>query len=371
MLELQQRVGLLLFRSGVAFLQVDRVPALLACALVGRDFLLRNNWMHMDLIDCHASTRLEWISYHIFHGSLAGEQVLRELVLPVVCDLWTRRRFARFFFLRYGEGGPHIRLRFLSAPEYREDIDTALKIRVIEEFNCDDDCGCRVIESPFEPETQRYGGTEAIRHSFDFFCLTSAFALQQIERTRGEAKSKLLALNLRVLVRQVLGFAADENDLLRLTAYMVNGEWRGRLPLEERADREFERRAEDYVRLLAEEIEYFLDPEARSRLGDGMLTDAALLLNQRLRGVSDQGRWRIMGSQIHMTWNRMGIRNLEEVYLGRILWRALQDVVRSDNPLRSIVTGALADPKIHCEAGFDAMIPAGLSQLCSVFRQDT
>jgi thiopeptide-type bacteriocin biosynthesis protein len=328
----------------------------------------------MSQISHQRFARSRWVAYHIFSHSRPGDEVLLGIVLPVVRELWGRRRFDRFFFIRYEEGGPHIRLRFLCSSEDREEIDATLKRYVIEFFAQADrvDSADRVIESPFEPETQRYGGAELLGQSLDFFCLTSAFVLQQIELNRGIPRSRLLALSMRALVRQALGFAAAEDDFSRLMAYPVNGKWRDHSPLEERADLEFEARQEDYIRLLAEEIAFSLDSQARSRLADTMLKDGALLLKQGIRNASSPVRWRILRSQLHMTWNRMSLQNLEEIYLGRILWRAVQHLADSNPSLRSSLTDALTQPKIRCKGGFETLIPASLTQLaqpCGVERK--
>ncbi|EWM13652.1 lantibiotic dehydratase C-terminal domain-containing protein [Kutzneria sp. 744] len=52
----------------------------------------------------------DWVSAHVFyHGDL--DVLVGELISPLTKEL-TRRRLARqFFFLRYWDGGPHIRLR--------------------------------------------------------------------------------------------------------------------------------------------------------------------------------------------------------------------------------------------------------------------
>jgi thiopeptide-type bacteriocin biosynthesis protein len=313
----------------------------------------------------HRFKASEWVAYHIFSHSRPGDEVLLGVVLPVVRDLWDRRRFVRFFFIRYGEGGPHIRLRFLCPSEAREDIEATLKRRVTEFFSQGDgpDLSDRMIQHPFEPETERYGGAELLGQSLDFFCLTSAYVLRQIELHHGVPKSRLLALSMRALVRQALGFAADEDELSRLVAYAVNRESRSRSPLEERADWEFAARQEDYVRLLAEEIAFFLDSRARSRLTDTMLADGALLLKQGTRGASGPARWRILSSQLHMTWNRIGLQNLEESYLGRILWRAVRHLIDSKDGLRSSLAVALAQPRIQCKGGLETLIPKGIAQL--------
>lgn len=306
----------------------------------------------------------EWRSYHIFH-SVSGDPVLRGLVLPAVRELWSSQRFLRFFFIRFGEGGLHVRLRFLCRVEDRQEIAATLATRAAEFFghaHSDDSAG-RVIAAPFEPETERYGGTELLGHSMDFFCLSSVHALQHVERH--QEKPRLLALALRTLVRQALGFVSDANELARLMAYAVNGEWKRRTPLEERADREFEERREDYLRLLAEEIEGSF--QSGARLTDTLLAEGALLLSQLTRGADSPVRWRIQSSQLHMTWNRMGIQNLEEIYLGRILWRAARHALDVRDDLRSTLAAALARRQIQSKGGFETLIGESLAQLAKPF----
>ncbi len=303
-----------------------------------------------------------WVSYHIFLLSQPGDQVLRGLVLPAIRDLWKRQRFLRFFFIRYGEGGPHIRLRFLCSPEDKDEIETILKLRAADFFGLGDVSG-RMIEFPFVPETERYGGAEFIGHSLDFFCLTSTYVLQQLESNRSLERSKLLAVALRVLVRQTAGFAADENEIASLAAYAVNGEWQRFPPLEARADREFEGQMQDYVRLFIEEVECSLGSQACLRLADTMITDGALLLSQQIRSASGPVRWRILTSQLHMTWNRMGIRNLEEIYLGRILWRSVRHVIDSNDSLRSSLVETLTRTRFRYKDDFETLISTSLSHM--------
>jgi hypothetical protein len=71
----------------------------------------------------------DWLSAHLFYqGSL--DQLLRQLVSPLVGDLRDRGRIAGHFFLRYWQGGPHVRLRLLprqadAADEIRDAVRAA------------------------------------------------------------------------------------------------------------------------------------------------------------------------------------------------------------------------------------------------------
>jgi hypothetical protein len=56
----------------------------------------------------------DWVSVHVFHrGDL--DPVLAEAVAPLVEDLSTTGALGSWFFLRYWEGGPHLRVRMRPA----------------------------------------------------------------------------------------------------------------------------------------------------------------------------------------------------------------------------------------------------------------
>lgn len=284
----------------------------------------------------------EWASYHIFyHGP--GDRLLSRLVLPVVRDLWNRGRIDRFFFLRYGLGGPHVRLRLLCAPEVREEAGATLRqaaegffARWPSETLGDGEIRRQnrpfaashspaeldavypnhsVVEVPFEPEVERYGGPDLIGSSLDFFCVSSAHVLDLISRHAEEPRPRRLSHAMRALLRQALGFAAGGRELPAIAAYAAAGQGPGTSLLLVRADQEFARCPEDYLDLVREETE---------ASQGSPLTAAARALERRLRGTADPAWWRIVGSQLHMTANRLGLMNVEELYLGQILRRALE-----------------------------------------------
>jgi hypothetical protein len=57
-----------------------------------------------------APFRRGWLGVHLFYQG-SSDLMLRELVLPLVAELRERDLLARYFFLRYWRGGPHVRLR--------------------------------------------------------------------------------------------------------------------------------------------------------------------------------------------------------------------------------------------------------------------
>ena len=160
-----------------------------------------------------------------------------------------------------------------------------------------------------------HSGPDLIAGSLDFFCVSSAYALDLISRHEEGPRPRRLSHSMRALLRQALGFAAGGRELPAIAAYAAAGTGPGMSLLLARADQEFARSPEDYLALIQEEIEI-------SR--DSLLTAAAQVLESRLRGTADPAWWRVVGSQLHMTANRLDLMNVEELYLGQILRRALE-----------------------------------------------
>jgi hypothetical protein len=329
----------------------------------------------------HAS---EWVSYHLFYHQ-PGDRLLLRLVLPLVRELRRRGRISRFFFIRYGEGGPHIRLRLLCDPRHKKTADASLRRRAARFFErwpsgpldgggearrqtwyslVGDSRGGATypdnsaVEIPFEPEVERYGGADLLDDSLEYFYRSSLCVLRLAARHRGMDKPFLLGLGLRLLWWQALGFAAGREELSRLAAYMAGARQGGALV--ERADREFAARGDSYARLLRGEIERLRDGEPLAESPEFLLAAAARHLRQRIRGAGEEARWRILSSQLHMTANRLGLLKLEELYLGRLLWRALQHA-GSDPGVWPVLDPLLKAPVLLERDALESLVPASLA----------
>ena len=56
----------------------------------------------------------DWISAHVFYSD-GLDRLLTEAVRPLVGELIAARLVRAYFYLRYWDGGPHLRLRVLPA----------------------------------------------------------------------------------------------------------------------------------------------------------------------------------------------------------------------------------------------------------------
>jgi thiopeptide-type bacteriocin biosynthesis protein len=134
----------------------------------------------------------QWLYQKLFvdptHGEIAGDQVLVHHVGPISDFLIEQGWIDRFFFLRYGEGGFHIRYRVRLARVADAAAVAARLQRAAEEA----DGIVRVEPADYEPETDKYGG----RHGMDIceqaFYASSRFALSCIARTLERPSLRLI-----------------------------------------------------------------------------------------------------------------------------------------------------------------------------------
>lgn len=65
--------------------------------------------------------RMDWWAFHVFLFDPAqGEACLLEDIMPALRDLLAQGRVSSWFFIRYWEGGPHLRVRLAGiGPEDR------------------------------------------------------------------------------------------------------------------------------------------------------------------------------------------------------------------------------------------------------------
>ncbi|PTL78729.1 thiopeptide-type bacteriocin biosynthesis protein [Vitiosangium sp. GDMCC 1.1324] len=147
-----------------------------------------------------------WLSLHLFYHQVeAHDRLLVEAVAPAVQALQGEGWIDRYFFLRYGQGGPHVRLRMRGVREgwrevAREKVRHGFSTFIAahpspvtlepESFyrgapfaKPEGETGRTWYENQslqelaYEPEYERYGGPEAMGLSEDLFHVSSTCAL--------------------------------------------------------------------------------------------------------------------------------------------------------------------------------------------------
>jgi lantibiotic biosynthesis protein len=180
-----------------------------------------------------------WSYLKLYTGAALADRVLREVVHPAVEAAVGSGAAERWFFIRYADPEPHLRLRFEGDP--RDVADALAPLagelrRLLGERTV-----WRVQHDTYEREIERYGGVEATRLAERIFHADSDAVLALLRAYPGDAGSEPRRhLVLRGIDRLLADFGLDEEGrrafYRRLTARggARRGEWNRRF----RAERE-------------------------------------------------------------------------------------------------------------------------------------
>jgi thiopeptide-type bacteriocin biosynthesis protein len=298
----------------------------------------------------------EWRSWHL-HVASRRPQVLDDVVttvLPAALERASRSPDAStpprpWFFIRYWQGGPHIRLRIADLDDHQAtDIEAVLAERLdrvnaaippedqlteeayrrsaapiaaLGEHGAALPLGrlmeARPHRAVYEPEYERYGGRELMQYSEDLFHASSVVCLRSCAARPAAAHAFLDGLE---LLAAALTAWPDQTDLLR----SQQAGWRDFLstgsggPVLDWTEIDRAIRA-DAVRLAA------AAPGLRRLAAAEPSRWSAW--TKRLRAATDGWRTalgpdrarQILGSHLHMAHNRLGLSPLREAQLSALL----------------------------------------------------
>ncbi|MFD9845620.1 thiopeptide-type bacteriocin biosynthesis protein [Streptomyces parvus] len=285
--------------------------------------------------------RASWLSLHCFLRS-APEDVdafLTEDVAPLLDGLVGAGGATGWFFIRYDEGGHHLRLRVRGVTEARAASlppvlgRLAARVPVAEAARGRAAAGraehAEVRLVPYVPETGRYGGPAALPTAEDVFVLSSRMAVRAVRDTpRGSAR---LALGIDLAQVTALACGMDRPAAARwLRGHAAGWRWAEDVPL----------LGPQHVHAKVNGV-YALQREAfvsraravRRALADGTAPgptadwyEGVRDADRALRAASPPvDRPRIWASQLHMAFNRLGLAPDEERAVCRLAARALLD----------------------------------------------
>ena len=330
-----------------------------------------------------------WLAAHLFFnhdtGIYTGEcdEVALELAEPFVRRCQREGWIDGWFFIRYSEYGPHVRLRLHGRAEVMDDVVwpalrehvRALYPEVL--FERPDVPAMPVYtpgeppppppeprEGPFrvthaalieyEPETERYGGPEGVRLAERMFEVSSEAACSLLRKTSRTERSSRLGKGLLTMVELMHTFSLGDRAAASRWANQYNiGYLRGVARDEEARGAwlgAFDSGYGSQADTLGEYVE-----EVWSRMDEGeplsdaldLYRDGLLEVRGHFRELFDTGKlvgpmepytpyttWEmavggICSSYLHMMNNRLGITIQEESYLAYLIMRTLQSPAES------------------------------------------
>ncbi|MFJ7327822.1 thiopeptide-type bacteriocin biosynthesis protein [Streptomyces cyaneofuscatus] len=283
-----------------------------------------------------------WLSLHCFLRS-APEEVdafLTEDMAPLLDGLGA----SGWFFIRYDEGGHHLRLRVRGASEARAaSLPRALarlaeRVPVADSVRGQDVGGqdvrgqaehAEVRVEPYVPETARYGGPTALPVAEEVFVLSSRVAVRAVrEAPRGSAR---LALAIDLAHASALACGMDRLSAAQwLRRHAASWRWAEDVPL--LGPQHIHARVNSVYALQRDTLASRAR-DLRQALEEGTATgapadwyDGVRQADQALRSASPSvGRPYVWASQLHMLFNRLGLAPDEERAVCRLAARTLLD----------------------------------------------
>ncbi|MEZ4920797.1 MAG: thiopeptide-type bacteriocin biosynthesis protein [Saprospiraceae bacterium] len=265
----------------------------------------------------------QWLSYHFFPEETPDIFLVRGFKPFLEQHIW-KQKGARAFFIRYEDAsGQHLRLRLKAEASYLEDtIKPAFKSWMEERG--------RFEEVPYQAETARFGSPEALALAEEHFHLSTQVVLQRLSRpyTYGDA----LFDGLRMHLSTVFAIGMERPR----AAWYFEALCRQWIPVFFAPDPEHEIDLEAEV---LQDFETSFEKQKETLMNANIQTWDALQQDSFDKNQPEWLRWfrgnqlifenwddsleKALPSLIHLTNNRLGINNQDEVYLNYILGRSL------------------------------------------------
>ncbi|ARQ71148.1 thiopeptide-type bacteriocin biosynthesis protein [Streptomyces marincola] len=287
-----------------------------------------------------------WLSLHCFLRCAPEETdaLLHEDLAPHLDGLVARGDASAWFFIRYDEGGPHLRVRVRDPAQDAAAALPGVLSRMAARWPAAADGGPRAADGtgrhgevravPYEPETDRYGGPAGLPVAEEVFALSSRVAARAVASApRGSAR---LAAAIDLAHATALACGMDRLAAARwLRGHAAGWRWVEGVPLlaprhvHARVNQVYAAQREAFggrAAALWESLGAGGGPDVLRDWHDGVrAADLALRA-----GPAAGARPRVWASQLHMLLNRLGVAPDEERAVCRLAARTLLDSAGED-----------------------------------------
>lgn len=271
----------------------------------------------------------EWLYYKIYCGIKTADKLLTEIISPLIGYFESRQLITTWFFIRYGDPEPHIRLRFrVSDPGHTGHIISTFHSAVNQAI--EHDLIWKLQIAQYEPELERYGPsnmalTEELFHH-DSACTLEALKL--LRHTKANEQQRWL-FALSAIHKLLDAFEFSLEGRTNLMEGLMKAFFK-----EQAVDKALELQLADKYRRLRKQVDTILfeggTPDWKAY--DDLLHERGLQANaisKKIDGLLDNkilqlNYFDLIGSYIHMTVNRIFRSNhrMTETVLYYFLFKA-------------------------------------------------
>ncbi|MEO6757810.1 MAG: thiopeptide-type bacteriocin biosynthesis protein, partial [Saprospiraceae bacterium] len=267
-----------------------------------------------------------WLSFN-FYPLETQDVFLQRALRPFLAQYIWPTKGAHAFFIRYDdEKGPHIRLRLQGEPAWLEDtLRPALAGWFLERGEW--------LESAYEPEPERFGGADSLILAEEYFHFSTRIILDRLAREpRTHGDTLFDALRLHLLTAMGAGMIREKaawyfgklcQQWLPVFFRPTDGQ-----PLDEILKTEILAKFESSLAPQRTALQSALQ-ELWTAAGDSKFDDTQPEWRRWLRGneliLKEFGGQldKALPSLLHLTNNRLGVNNQDEVFLCYVLANTL------------------------------------------------
>lgn len=142
----------------------------------------------LSFVKSRYSVQSEWLYFKIYCGVKTAEKILKDCILPFVEEANKIVLFEKFFFIRYKDESPHIRIRFYNSDIEKQQLLQKKFISYIQPF-IDNGLVYKILIDEYNREINRYGDS-LIEEAESLFFNDSIAVLRFLKLLEGNDSSK-------------------------------------------------------------------------------------------------------------------------------------------------------------------------------------
>lgn len=252
----------------------------------------------------------KWLSIYLFHHGDAN-QLLKQRIYAFI-EQWR----APWFFIRYWDGGDHIRLR-LKAEKNQHDS-------IVKSFNSEKSAIKSIQIAVYEPEIDRYGNLKTMPWAERYFECSSVYILNWI--VNKQANQSLIAEAMKLHLTLLFATGWDKDTLISICRFFLEC-WLPKLfnqtePEEQQRlfwINQFEKVFKIPKAQILNAAQQFWQALNAGAIDDHLnifLSESISIIKlYQSTDLEKDKLFEITSSFMHMNHNRLGISNQEEAYI--------------------------------------------------------
>jgi thiopeptide-type bacteriocin biosynthesis protein len=282
--------------------------------------------------------KVSWLSVYFYH--IPFDPFLRQAISPFVQDVQEQKIADQWFFIRYFDNGPHIRLRFRGEKEI---LETKLKPYLLGYFqkyfkehpqlnpNWDPSWYAEntIRFVPYRRELSRYGGKRGILIAEEQFQASSHAVLTYLTQVQSFHYERALGIALQMHLAAIIGWGMNKDEAHNFFHHLFQTQDTTLFA------QNFARQKDSIIPALNNLWNAFTKGEEtkevwynnwladmktiRANLTEAYQKNQIELTPQIIHSHKPNPLWYIYESYVHMTNNRLGIDNRDEPFLAYIL----------------------------------------------------